>query len=960
MITLTGQPGVVTDGDMFVGRRAELAEMLHAAQRARAGEPWAVLVEGEAGAGKTSLIARALAELTDFTVLHTVAGPSWGRPELAMIGRLLRDGEVLVPGHAAPPHAAREDAGERAEQEVLAVLAAMCATGPAAVVVEDAQWADPASVRVLGSALRRLRGEAVLMIAAVRPGSSLVTRAGTSADEWRRAFLGRARSRHLLLAGLTVSEVAAMAGHYRPPGAPDETASQWLHQYTGGIPGLLAVLLPGLAEDLPGERCTPPRLPQSAVAMVSGMLAAIPEDSRSLLGALAVLDGNSPLAVVGAVAGIRDASAALEPLIEAGLAAWDPAEVLSPVSIRHPVYRDAVYRLLPAGQRRSLHGAAARHVSGISRWRHQLGAAECPDAALAAALEQEAERYVQAGDLEPAGRLLLWSSDASAGRADRERRLLLGVEQFLVCRRMDLIVGLQPHLEACPPSTARNLALGLLAEYAGRRTQALALLSEARRLAEAGDDRYPLGVYVDLALAMVHAEMGHAQAERDAAARLLARRRLPGTVREGAQFYLVDAAGHADGGPAAALQLLTGIAVIPSDPSDLASGGGVLLWARGMWRSLAGQLTAARDDLATMVRSSDGIAIASIGPLGQAYLAVTQFWLGQWSAAAATADQAVATAGLTATAWLRVPAHSVAAYIAAARGEWQQAAYHAETAERWQDRAGGEVYAAFPAVARAMIAGARPDYPAMLAALQPLRRRPGPIVYQQAWWRPLLVEALIGAGQLAAAGEALADLERFATATGQLGTAVAWLEGWLAASSGDRAAAAARFEEAARLPPVSDDIPFHRARLAHEYGRLLLSVRQRRAAIRWLREAHRRYTALGARPYQDRCEADLLDCGVGTGVPEPAAAADGRSLAGLTVQERRIAYLVARGLTNQEVGSELYVSAKTVEYHLGNIFAKLGITSRRQLRSLDVGPAPPAAGREVPAQRRRGTGEGGR
>jgi DNA-binding CsgD family transcriptional regulator len=947
----------MSDLGYFVGRRAELTEIMQLAQRVRSGEPWAVLVEGAAGTGKTSLIGRALAGLTDFTVLHAAGDLAGAESGLMMIGRLLRANESFVPGFVSPPRVAGEAAGERAARELLALLAAMCVGGPVAVVLEDAQWADLTSVQVLGSVLRRLRAEPVLVIAAVRPACSLVTRPGTSADHWHRALLGGARSRHLLLAGLTVSEVAALAEQYRP-GGHDETTSQWLHQYTGGIPALLAALLPGLAADAPWEPGMLPRLPQTAVAVVSGMLAWLPEDSRSLLAALAVLGDPSPLAVVGSVAGIRDASAALEPLIEAGLAAWDPGEVLSPVSIRHPLHRDAVYRLLSAAQRRGLHGAAARHVSGISRWRHQVGAAEGPDADLAAALEKDAERYGQGGDLESAGKLLLWSSDASEVRADRERRLLLGVEQFLVCQRMDLITGVQPHLEACPPSTARNLALGLLAERAGRRARALVLLSEARRFADAGDARYPVDVYVDLALAMVHAEMGHARAEHEAAVRLLAAPRLPELVREGAQFYLIDAAGRADGGPAAALRLLADTATIPSNPADLASGGGVLLWARGMWRSLAGQLTAARDDLATVVRSANALTIASIGPHAQADLAFTQFRLGQWSAAAATADQAVAAAGSTTTAWLRVPAHSVAACIAAARGEWQQAAYHSDRAERWQDRA-GEAYVAFPAAAAATIAGARSDYPAMLAALQPLRRRPGPAIYQQAWWRPLLVEALIGAGQLAAAGEALADLERFAVATGQLETALAWLGGWLAASNGDRAAVA-RFEEAVGRPAAPDDIPFHRARLAHEYGRFLLSLRQRRPAIRWLREAHRRYAALGARPYLERCEADLLDCGVRTSAQEPAAAPDGQPPAGLTAQERRIAYLVACGLTNHEVGSELYVSAKTVEYHLGNIFAKLGITSRRQLRSLNFGQMSPAPGRAVSAQRRWGTGAGSR
>lgn len=84
--------------------------------------------------------------------------------------------------------------------------------------------------------------------------------------------------------------------------------------------------------------------------------------------------------------------------------------------------------------------------------------------------------------------------------------------------------------------------------------------------------------------------------------------------------------------------------------------------------------------------------------------------------------------------------------------------------------------------------------------------------------------ALIGMGKLAAARQALAELRASAADCGQPGTTIAWLEAWLAASDGDAAGAAARFEEVACLPVAPDDIPFHRARLAHEHGRFLLTT----------------------------------------------------------------------------------------------------------------------------------------
>jgi DNA-binding CsgD family transcriptional regulator len=934
----------VMERGWFTGRRAELEAILDSARRARGGESWGVLIEGEAGVGKTSLIRRVLAELSDFTVLRAAGDPADSGSGFGVIGQLLRGRDVSGSATSVlAPGLAEDQVGPR----LLAFLAALRDKGPIAVVLDDAQWADPPSARALSFVMRRLRDDAVLILATIRPGPYPEARLGGSPTDWRRAFLSREWSRHLYLGGLSVDEIADLVD-LAWPGQHDGVSAHWLHQYTGGIPALLTTLLPGLQEDASCGPGRTPKLPGTVVATVSGMLVSLPEPSRRLLAAMAVLGSRAPLTVVASVSGEQGASAAIEPLIEAGLAGWEPGESLAPADIRYPIYRDVVYQILPEAQRRALHAAAARHVSGISVWRHRAAAAGHPHAGLAGALEEETERYDLAGDAEAAGMLLLWSSGCTADRVSRERRLLLAAERFLACGKVSLIASLQPHLAECPPSAVRSLALGCLAEHAGQRSQAIALFSEARRLAGTSDAAPRLRSYADLGLSMIHGERGDARAERQAASRLLAARRVPAAVRQWAQYFLADAAGRADGGPVAALRLLAEITTVPSGTMEPARDGNVLLWARGMWRTLAGQLTAASDDIAMMLRSADEATIRSIGPLAQSYLAFTQFRLGSWRVAGATADQAVAAAQGTTAAWLRVPAHAVASCIAAARGEWQQAGKHADIAERWHHRAGPETFAAFPAVAAATIAQARSDYPMMITALYPLVQRPGPVVYQQAWWRPLHVEALIGAGQRAEARQALAELREFAAASGQLAIAIAWLEAWLAARDGDVAGAATGFGEAVCRPAAPDDIPFHRARLAQEYGRFLMSLRQRRAAIRWLHEAHRQYALLGARPYLERCEADLFSCGVGMGVGEPSAGsairaepADGQLLAVLSERERRIAYLVAGGLTNQEAGSELYVSAKTIEYHLGNIFAKLGITSRRQLRSLaqERGPA---------------------
>ena len=120
-----------------------------------------------------------------------------------------------------------------------------------------------------------------------------------------------------------------------------------------------------------------------------------------------------------------------------------------------------------------------------------------------------------------------------------------------------------------------------------------------------------------------------------------------------------------------------------------------------------------------------------------------------------------------------------------------------------------------------------------------------------------------------------------------------------------------------------------------DYARLLRIGGNRRKAIRLLRTAHQILSELGAKPFLDACGTELSACGVPiSGTPAPA------NLPNMTAKEQVVARLVARGLSNREAAAELYVSAKTIEYHLGNVYAKTGLTSRHQLAAvLSSGPA---------------------
>ncbi len=151
----------------------------------------------------------------------------------------------------------------------------------------------------------------------------------------------------------------------------------------------------------------------------------------------------------------------------------------------------------------------------------------------------------------------------------------------------------------------------------------------------------------------------------------------------------------------------------------------------------------------------------------------------------------------------------------------------------------------------------------------------------------------------------------------------------LAVAHGRPDEAADWFEESLRLFDTDD--PFlDRALTHHAYGQLLRAKGERRPAVVQLREAHGMLSSVSAEPFVARVDADLAAAGI------HAADKSRRSALELTDRERDVAVLVAKGLTNPEVAEQLYISRKAVEYHLRNTYGKLGIASRRELRSIQL------------------------
>ena len=197
------------------------------------------------------------------------------------------------------------------------------------------------------------------------------------------------------------------------------------------------------------------------------------------------------------------------------------------------------------------------------------------------------------------------------------------------------------------------------------------------------------------------------------------------------------------------------------------------------------------------------------------------------------------------------------------------------------------------------------------------------------WWRPAQIWALIRTGEFDEAETVLAAFESRAAAGGEPGALIhaACLRGTLAMARGDLAHADQALQ-AGRLAAHGVPLPFHRAVMDLQHGRCLARLQRRSAAIDAVRAAHDTFTGLRARPFIQASESELNALGLR---PRPGGDPD---LPGLTAQELRMAQLVASGLSNRETAAQLYLSPKTVEYHLAHAFTKLGVHSRHQLTAL--------------------------
>jgi DNA-binding CsgD family transcriptional regulator len=889
----------------FVGRHGELRILGERLAAAELGHPQVVYVEGDAGAGKSTLLSQFLGSRPNDVILQ-VAGDE--AEALLAYGII----DQLQPGTPTEPGTDPMAAGAG----LLDLLDRRQADGPVVVlVIDDLQWADRPSARAVLFALRRLRADKVLAI--------MTTRVGGLADPgWTRFVGGDARVTRIRLGGLSPDDLTDLAAALGL-GALSRRAASRLAAHTEGNALYCRALLDefgvaGLSGA--GDRGLP--APRELSAVILARVAALPVQAQSFLAAASVLGQHAPIAAITSVAGLPDGQDEMDAAVAAGLVT-EGATALE-LAFTHPLFRAAIYADLSSGTRRQLHGRAAEVTSGRTRLAHRTAASLGADDALAGELEASARSTAAAGDAAASAWALEQSAALSSTAQERERRLLDAAVVLLNAADTPAAARV---LASCQHSSARRDALtGLLDVFSGSPSAEGRLLAAWREHDPESEREIGARAATSLVNWMVLAgrpDRALAWADRATGAAV------PGSalwaMARTAQAYALAADGRSPQGLAA-------LGFLPASGNAVSLAETDALIMRGMLKLYVDDLPGAIADLGVAAsRLRTGLPATYPGPC-LAHLSDAHFRRGDWDAALTHAQLATALAQDTDRPLDLARAHARSAQLLACRGEWPAARGHVTAARAAAERSPQVVAVAAAALAGVAVASARGDLAGVLTAAEPARAtgllgvggRPG--IFN---WRGMEADALTGLGRLDEAANALSELEDAIPASGLASAALtlARCRGNLARASGQAARAEALFAQA-HLIAAAVPMPFEHAQLSLDDGRRLRAAGSRLAAVAQLEQAHQIFSSLGADPYLRACATELAALQVKAATGSPAA------LLGLSRAELAVARLVATGLTNREVAGQLYVSVKTVEYHLRNSYIKLDITSRQALTAL--------------------------
>jgi len=910
-----------TRGPGFVGRTSEREVLDGLLAKARGGESEVLVVRGEAGIGKTALLRYAARQASGFRVAQLTGVQAEMELPFAGIHQLcatMLDSRDALP---APQRGALDvalglTAGEVPERFLvgLAVLSLLSAVGeerPLLCLVEDAQWLDAASSQVLGLVARRVRAESVAIVIALRESES-----GPATHD----FDGLP---DLSLEGLPEKDARALLAS-AVMGRLDSGVGDRLVAETRGNPlALLELPRHMTAAELAGGFDLPVagELPAHIEDHYLRRVGQLPEATQRLM----LLAAAEPL---GDAALVLRAGRRLD--IEAGaLAPAEAAELLeigTRVWFRHPLVRSAVYRAAPLSSRRRVHEALAAvsdpNGDADRRAWHRALAATGPDEDVADDLERSAGRARARGGVAATAAFLERAVALTPDPARRHERALAAAQAGVEAGMFAAARGLLATAEAGPLDEFQlarsDLLRAQLAFISSRGADAIPLLLAAARRLESLDIAVARETYVDAFSAALFG------------ARLSGSVGIP-EVAEAARA----APRRSDAEPTVADQLLDALVALADDyPSavplcrqaverlsgDDASAGERLRW---LWQGCVVALEIWDDEHAwSLSQSSVDVARATgtLSELALALSACTPVLVFHGDLAAATA-QVSETASVQEATGIRAAPYG-ALILSAWRGSARETTDLIETTEREAGARGEGIGVAICAYARAVLCNGLGQYEEALGAAISASEHQEAVA--ENWGLSELIEPATRCGRI---DEATQGLERLAA------KAQATRTDW---ALGTEARARALLGEGAEAERWFHTAIDHlgrtrvRAELARThllYGEWLRRESRRVDARAELNLAHELFTSMGMQAFGERARSELLATG------EKVRRRISETRDDLTPQERQVAQLARDGLSNSEIGARLFLSPRTIEWHLRHVFSKLGIRSRRQLES---------------------------
>jgi DNA-binding CsgD family transcriptional regulator len=903
----------------LLGRAAEQETLDRLVSDALAGRSGVVVLRGEAGVGKSALLGHVSERVADWHVARAVGVESEMELPYSALHQLCapmldRLDRLPAPQRAALATVFGLSTGPAPDRflvglATLTIFADVADDQPLACIVDDAQWLDLASAQILGFVARRLLAERVVLCFAVRTGVGDDALAGL--PELAVDGLGDSDARALLLDNVrgpldaAVCEQIVAESHGNPLALLELPRTWNAVDLAGGF-------------GLPDDRPAPSRIEQS----YARRLLDLPVDTQLLVLAAAAEPLGDPVLLHRAATSLGLEMEAADPTVDAGL-----LTIGRRVEFAHPLVRSAAYHAATADDRQRVHRALAEATDAETdpdrRAWHNARATTGPGDDVAAELERSAGRAQARGGLGAAAAFLARAVALTTDPARRVERALGAAEASLQAGAFDAALGLVATAEAGALDEFQrarvDLVRGHVAFASGLGSDAPPLLLAAARRLEPFDPQLARETFVDAWGAALFAGRFATEGNLLEVSQAAKAAPPPAGAPRPSDLLLDGLATLITDGRASSAEALRRAATAFASEDDAA--GESVRWG---WLTTVPSNVLWDDETLHAINVRHLRRVREVGALGRLPIDLTAFaifvaWWGDFAGAASAIAEAESVTEATGT---RIAPYSPM-LLAALQGREAEATALVESTIEQASAGGQGIGVQFAHWVAAILCNGFARYERALAAAQEASDDQRDL-FVAPWALVELVEASVMAGRKELGAAAL---ERLQEATSAAGTDWALgIEARCRALLAGAGGADELFHDSIeRLGRTRFRPELARAHLL--YGERLRREGRRVDAREQLRLAHDLLAAIGMEAFAERARREL----VATGERVRKRKAETRDR--LTPQEEQIARLARDGLSNPEIGAQLFISPRTVEWHLRKVFTKLDISSRRQLRA---------------------------